>query len=130
MPAATASKAVVSPAKARRPASTNAKGKDLRVLKREIATSVQELQSLEVEIAKVVRRMVSQTLDAAVSKLSRQDAVLVARDVGGLALEAVQQVLRGTAQGIEEVLKSHRATPRRSAAAKKSASRPSRSTAG
>jgi hypothetical protein len=96
------------------------------VLKREIAATVKELRSIEGEIANVVRRMVSDTLDAAMVKVSNQEAVLLARDVGGIALEAVQQVLRGTAQGIEEVLKSHRAAGKpaaRPAAARKNGSR-------
>lgn len=94
---------------AKRPSKATVPPEDVRVLKREIAATVKELRSIEGEIAKVVRRMVSDTLDAAMVKVSNQEAVLLARDVGGIALEAVQQVLRGTAQGIEEVLKSHRA---------------------
>jgi hypothetical protein len=132
MPAAHASKAAPSSATAsakgarrtaaKRPASGSARKKDVVALKGEIAATVHELQSIQGEIATVVRRMVSESLDAAITRLSTQEAVLVARDVGALALEAVQQVLRGTAQGIDEVLKSHRAAgqaaTRRSAARK------------
>jgi len=103
------------------------------VLKREIAATVKELRSIEGEVAKVVRRMVSETLDAAIAKVSNRDAVLIARDIGGLALEAVQQVLRGTAQGIEEVLKSHRAggkaATRRTATRKNGSRAPARADA-
>lgn len=94
---------------AERSASAAARSRDIRILKREIANTVSGLRSIEGEIATVVRRMVSETLDAAITKVSNQDAVVMARDIGALALQAVQQVLRGTAEGIEEVLKSHRA---------------------
>ena len=113
-------------ASAKRSASATTHRQDIRVLKREIAATVKELRSIEGEVAKVVRRMVSETLDAAIAKVSNQEAVLIARDVGGLALEAVQQVLRGTAQGIEEVLKSHRSagkTAARRTATRKNGSR-------
>jgi hypothetical protein len=106
---------------AKRTGSATTRRQDISVLKREIAATVKELRSIEGEIATVVRRMVSETLDAAIAKVSNQDAVLIARDVGGLALEAVQQVLRGTAQGIDEVLKSHRAAGK--AAARRTAAR-------
>jgi hypothetical protein len=106
---------------AKRSASATIERQDIRVLKREIAATVKDLRSIEGEVAKVVRRMVSETLDAAIAKVSNQEAVLIARDVGGLALEAVQQVLRGTAEGIEEVMKSYRATGK--AAARRTATR-------
>ena len=106
---------------AKRSASATTERQDIRVLKREIAATVKDLRSIEGEVAKVVRRMVSETLDAAIAKVSNQEAVLIARDVGGLALEAVQQVLRGTAEGIEEVMKSYRATGK--AAARRTATR-------
>lgn len=114
--------------RAKRPASATARRKEISVLKREIAATVKELRSIEGEVAKVVRRMVSETLDAAITKVSSQDAVLVARDVGGLVLQAVQQVLRGTAQGIDEVLESHRAAGK--AAARRSATRKNGNRAG
>lgn len=111
---------------ARRKAATttrasSARSPDMRVLKREIAATMKELQAIEGEIAKVVRRMVSQTLETALAKVSTQEPVLVARDIGGLVLQAVQQVLRGTAEGLEQVMKSHRSA--RKAAAKRAPAR-------
>jgi hypothetical protein len=109
------------------------RSQDVRVLKREIAATVKELRSIEREIANVVRRMVSATLEAAMAKVSDQDAVVIARDVGGLTLQAIQQVLRGTAEGIGAVVKSHRAAgktaPRRSPARKNGSRAASRSSA-
>lgn len=102
----------------------------MRTLKREIAATVKELKALEGEIANVVSRMVSQTLETALSKVSTQETVLVARDIGALVLQAVQQVLRGTAQGIEQVVKSHRASgkasPKRAPARKNGTRAPAR----
>jgi hypothetical protein len=49
---------------------------------------------------------------AVVAKLSARDAQGAARDIGWLASQALQQVLRGTAEGIDEVVESHRAAKR------------------
>lgn len=53
---------------------------------------------------------------AAVAKVSARDALAAAREIGTLVTQAVRQVLRGTAEGIEEVVKSHRAAKRSSSA--------------
>lgn len=49
---------------------------------------------------------------AIVAKVAARDAPVTAREIGTLATQAVQQVLRGTAEGIGEVVKSHRAAKR------------------
>jgi hypothetical protein len=106
----------------------------MRILKREIAVTVKELQAIEGEMAKVVRRMVSQTLETALAKVSTQEPVLVARDIGSLVLQAVQQVLRGTAEGLEQVMKAHRSAGKGAAAkrapARKNGSRAASRTSG
>jgi hypothetical protein len=64
---------------------------------------------------------------AAIAKVSARDALATARDIGNLATQAVQQVLRGTTEGIDEVVKTHRAAKRpavrRSSARKDGAAR-------
>lgn len=113
---------------------SSARSKDMRILKREIAVTVKELQAIEGEMAKVVRRMVSQTLETALAKVSTQEPVLVARDIGSLVLQAVQQVLRGTAEGLEQVMKAHRSAGKGAAAkrapARKNGSRAASRTSG
>ena len=49
---------------------------------------------------------------AATAKVSFRDAMVAACDLGILATEAMQQVLRGAAEGIDEVVRSHRAVKR------------------
>ena len=46
---------------------------------------------------------------AAIGTRAAQDALATALDISSLAAEAVRQVIRGTAEGMDEVAKRHRA---------------------